>query len=440
MNDLPAKPKRKRFDRADHDIALEALRQNELWPYSLRDQEYRLYWEKFRHKLEAAYGNASKRRLSLIPASSGTAAIHIALGGLQIPAGTEVIVPPLTDMGTIMPVIFQNCIPVFADLESQTGLLSADTIEARITERTRAVIVVHLSGSPADMDPIMELCRAKNIKVIEDAAQALGSDYKGRPAGTIGDAGAFSLNSWKHITAGEGGFVLVPGTETDDAFLRCLSFSDKHRDRVDGQRTGKSEHRRYAGSGLNYRMSDLELGLASVQFDKLSNVAAKFTELGRHLDARLTKIPGIRPQAHHREATPVYFFNFFRLETGDVKRRDAIIASLKDVANSMGMSLAPSYGTKALYEYDVFQKRDFFDTESADSRLRWPGELLARHLFPSAPDNAFSYTETATRCPNTQEWIDLGFGLYFNEAHEIAHIDAFADALAAEMNTQKPSD
>lgn len=434
MPDLPPNPTRKRFDTEDAKIVIEALNQQELWPYP-QEQDQTNYWVGLRRELEERYSHQSGRTLSLVPASSGTAAIHIALGGLQIPAGSEVIVPPITDMGTIMPVIFQNCIPVFADVDEQTGLLTADSLRAKITERTRAVIVVHLSGSPADVDPIMELCRTQGIRVIEDAAQALGATYKGRPAGTISDAGAFSLNSWKHVTAGEGGFVLVDGRETEDNFLRCLNFADKHRNRM--KSPSNSEHDFYAGSGLNFRMSDLELALTLTQFRKLDGVAAKFNELGAHLDERLGKMDRIRPQLHqeHPKSRPVYFFAFFRL-LGSRVERDQILGKLRPIAGQMGMGLAASYGEKPLYAYDVFQKRNFFDTVGQPDNANpiWPAELVARRVFPHVPDSAFDYRKCAGECPNAEMWIDTGFGLYFNESHGLEHMDAFADALADVLN------
>ena len=431
MASAPKPNSRKRFDEADRAAVAETLKQDELWPY-MPNSDGKNYWHDFRGKLEAYYSHKSKIAAKAIPASSGTAAIHVALGGLQIPAGSEVIVPPITDIGTIMPVIFQNCVPVFADVDRNSGLLTSETINNVMSDRTRCVIVVHLSGSPADMDPIMDLCRSHDVKVIEDTAQALGASYKGRPAGTFGDAGAFSLNSWKHITAGEGGFVLVDASKSEDTFLRCLNFSDKHRNRT-GDTT--PEHSIYAGSGLNYRMSDLELSLASSQFDKLIPVTSKFNQLGSRLDERIDALPNVQPQRHHDSAHPTYFFSFFRLSKGDRPLRDSILERLEPIAKSLGMGLAPSYGNKPLYAYDVFQRKNFFDTvdQFKNGTSIWPAELVCRSVFPNVPDAVFDFKNLDSRCPNTKLWIDLGFGLYFNESHELEHIDYFADQLGAAL-------
>ncbi|MBC7288054.1 MAG: DegT/DnrJ/EryC1/StrS family aminotransferase, partial [Armatimonadetes bacterium] len=121
-----------------------------------------------------------------VASTSGTAAIHVAVGALELEPGDEVITAPITDMGTVIPILAQNCVPVFADIDPRTYNISRQTIEPCLSERTRAIIVVHLFGNPCDMDPIMELAADRGLKVIEDCSQAHGSMYKGRRVGTIG--------------------------------------------------------------------------------------------------------------------------------------------------------------------------------------------------------------------------------------------------------------
>ena len=141
-----------------------------------------------------------------------TSSIQVALGGLQVPAGSEVIVTPITDPGTVTPILFHNAIPVFADVSATSGLITADTVKDVLTPRTSAVIAVHLTGSPVDVPDIRQMlndaCR-NDVKIIEDVAQGLGASLNGVPLGMLGDAGCFSLNSHKHISVGEGGFVLL---------------------------------------------------------------------------------------------------------------------------------------------------------------------------------------------------------------------------------------
>lgn len=424
------RPERKRFDDSERQQLQAALAGQELWPYSSSGDPRRNFWAEAREALEEYFSNPSGPRLYAVPAGSGTAAIHVALGGLQIPAGTEVIVPPITDMGTVMPVIFQNAIPVFADLDRDTGLLTAATIAQAATERTSAVIVVHLAGSPADINPILDFCRPRGIKVIEDAAQALGASYKGVPAGTLGDAGCFSLNSQKHITSGEGGFVLVRN-EID--FLRCLNFSDKHRNRT-GINDAASEHFHYKGAALNYRMSDLEFAMILAQLPKLASVAARFTAVGRRLDERLKAVPGVRPQHHHPNAVSSYFFQMFRLEPELVGRREHVLAAMRAAAARLGIVVGRSYGSETLYRTGVFQTRNFFATwgQPDNANPIWPAELVARRVFQGVPDAVFDYRQT--HCPEAEAWIKSSLSVTFHDGHEPAHADVIADAVAAALS------
>lgn len=432
-------PEQIRFHTEDIDEVVAALNRQELWPYGHENDEAGVpsVWEKSISTLEVHYASHSGRNLRAVAASSGTAAIHVALGGLQIPAGTEVIVPPITDMGSVMPVIFQNCIPVFADLDPHTGLLSAETIEEKISERTRAVIVVHLMGSPPDMDPIVELCRRKNIKLIEDAAQALGATYKGKPLGTLGDAGAFSLNSQKHITAGEGGFVLVEGEEDR---IRCLNFSDKYRTRVRIPGNLPEEViealKPYRSSGLNYRMSDMEHALLTSQMARLDEVAAKFRTLGEHLETRMEAIDGITPQRRHREATSTYFYAMGRLHPSLAAKRPELISILRDKLtgkDKLGIGIGASYGRETVINTKVFQSKNFFanDESEAFPEQLWPAELVARKKFPDVEDSVFDYTHKNNVCPEAESWLNESLLIRFHDGHEITHMDAVADVLEA---------
>src|SRR5213592_2398675 len=158
----------------------------------------------FQKQFAAMYG-----RKHCIACSSGTAAVHIALGALQLPPGSEVITSAITDMGSLTGMLYQGLAPVFAEVDAQT--LNMDPAAARrcITERTRAILVVHHSGLAADMDAFLELGREFNLPIVEDCAQAYGTLFQGRLAGTMGAISAFSLNHFKHITCGSGGMVIT---------------------------------------------------------------------------------------------------------------------------------------------------------------------------------------------------------------------------------------
>jgi hypothetical protein len=140
-----------------------------------------------------------------VASTSGTAALHVAVAAINPEPCDEIITTAMSDMGTVIPILMQQCIPVFADVDPVTGNLTAETIAKKITSRTRAVIVVHLFGRPAELGPIQELLRHKGIALIEDCAQAHLAEYRGKKVGTFGDLGCFSLQGSKQITCGDGG-------------------------------------------------------------------------------------------------------------------------------------------------------------------------------------------------------------------------------------------
>lgn len=135
-----------------------------------------------------------------IACSSGTGAIHAAVAAIDPEPGEEIVTTPITDMGAITPILYQGAIPVFADVDARTCNVTAETIEPRLSERTRAIIVTHLFGNPVEMAPILDLAKRRSIPVIEDCAQAFLARSGGRPVGTLGAIGCFSLQQGKHIT------------------------------------------------------------------------------------------------------------------------------------------------------------------------------------------------------------------------------------------------
>ena len=179
---------------------------------------------------------------------------------MRLEPGTEVITSPITDPGTVAPILMQNCIPVFADVDYDTLNMTAASIEKMITEKTRVLIPVHLAGQPCDMNPIMELARQHNLTVIEDCAQAHGVKYKGKYVGTIGHLGAFSLMAGKHTTSGgQGGMVI---TNDEKLYWNAKRFADRGK-------PFNSDDSTNLFLGLNYRMTELQAAIGRVQLQKL---------------------------------------------------------------------------------------------------------------------------------------------------------------------------
>jgi len=223
-----------------------------------------------------------------VASSSGTAAVHVALAMLDLEPGDEVIVPPITDIGSILPILSQNAIPVFADIHPETWTLDPTKVAAELTPRTKAIIAVHLFGNPCDISALRELADRNGVALIEDCAQAHGASYQGRPIGTWGDAGAFSLQWTKHITCGEGGVTITGDPERRK---RGKLFVDKG-----WNRGGGTEGRQYPIFGLNYRLSEMQAAMARSQLARLDTlIARRRTNAGIVQDA-LEGLPGLRFQ------------------------------------------------------------------------------------------------------------------------------------------------
>ncbi len=231
---------------------------------------------------------------------SGTSALQLALAAAGVGAGDEVIVPAYSFVATALCVLQQGAIPRFVDVRPETGNLDPALLAAAIGPRTKAIMPVHVHGCPADMDPILEIARARGLAVIEDAAQAHGARYRGRSAGTMGLAAGFSLQSSKNLSAGEGG-VLV----TDDAALleranqvrnfgQNLALAERdHYDvarALDGGKPLVSER-----MGHMFRGNELMAAFARAQLAKLPERTAAAQANARRLFARLAELPGIRP-------------------------------------------------------------------------------------------------------------------------------------------------
>ncbi|SDT80754.1 DegT/DnrJ/EryC1/StrS family aminotransferase [Actinoplanes derwentensis] len=216
--------------------------------------------------------------------SSGTAALACGLVGLGLPAGAEVIVPAVTFVGCPNAVSWARGVPVFAEVDD-TLTLDPASLEERLTDRTYAIMPVHLANVAADMEPIMDFARRHGLRVLEDAAQAAGVRYRGRSAGAWGDAGAFSFQLEKNITAGEGGAVTTADPVVHD---RVLRYQDQG-----GQFSTSSGQVRGEGAsepflGVNLRMTELEGALLGVQLTRLDTMLDRLRSIARHVRAELS--------------------------------------------------------------------------------------------------------------------------------------------------------
>lgn len=234
----------------------------------------------------AAYAEAFRDYLGgglAHPVNSGTSALLAALAGCALEPLSEVIVPPITDPGGVMPVALLNLVPVVADAAPGSYNLGADQVAAVLTERTRAIVVAHIAGEPVPMDPILDLARRHQLRVIEDAAQAHGATDHGRLVGTLGDIAAFSTMSGKHHATGGQGGVIVSRDEA--LFARARRFADR------GKPFGLSEPTNVA-AGLNLNLDDLSALIGAVQLPRLPQIVAARQATAAQVAERLAAIDG----------------------------------------------------------------------------------------------------------------------------------------------------
>lgn len=257
-------------------------------------QECRTFEKEFAQFAGSAYA---------IAVSNGTLALDLALKGLGIGAGDEVIVTPRTFIASASCVVTAGATPVFADVDAQSGNLSEDTIAPMITDKTRAIIVVHLAGWPADMDPIMELAARHDIKVIEDCAQAHGARYKGRPVGGIGHVGAWSFCQDKIMTTGgEGGMVTV---NDPDLWADMWAYKDhgKSYDAVYNREHAPGFRWLHENIGTNWRMMEIQAVIGRIQLKRMADWTKARTDNANRIEAALiaaggdaVRIPQLRCQ------------------------------------------------------------------------------------------------------------------------------------------------
>lgn len=236
-------------------------------------------------EFETAYAKLLGARRCLATAS-GTTALMVALHVMDVDAGDEVIVSPYTFIATYNAVLDARALPVFADTDPATLTLAPATIESRITDRTRAIMPVHIFGLPCDMDPILAIAARRKLAVIEDACQAWLAEYKGRKCGTIGDLGCFSFQESKNLPAGEGGAVTG---NSDELIDRCISFHNC------GRAVGTNKGTGSFTRGNNYRMQQFQAVLLLQQIEKLTGDTVRRRASADYLSAALGQIPGIRP-------------------------------------------------------------------------------------------------------------------------------------------------
>ncbi len=266
----------------EREQVLDVLKSGYLFRYgSLEDPAYR--HKVYTYEKELAEFCGVKHALAT---TSGSASLIVSLLALGIGPGDEVIVPAYTFVATFSSVIFTGAVPVLAEIDESLNLDPRD-VEKRITSRTRAILLVHMLGNACDMEPLLRIARRHGLAVIEDACQALGGSYRGKRLGCIGEIGAFSLNVFKTITAGDGGSVV---TGDDALYARAFALHDQgHTPHRTGVQVGERSI-----LGMNFRMNELTGAVALAQLRKLDGILATLRGKKANFKERITGLPGMR--------------------------------------------------------------------------------------------------------------------------------------------------
>ena len=254
-----------------------------------------------------------------IAVSSGTAALHLAVLALGLKEGDEIIVPTMTMMSSIFAPLYERLVPVPIDIDEKTYNMDVNLIEAKITPKTKAIMVVHLYGHPVDMDPIMELAKKYNLFVIEDAAEAHGAKYNGKMVGGIGHIGCFSSYANKIITTGEGGMVTTDNDEYAEKIrnIKSLSF-------------GKVHKLMHQSIGYNYRLTNLQAAIGVGQLTKAYDIIARKRMMAEYYLQNLKDIEDIILPFEAPYAFSVFWMFHVVLKGKLTGKRDQFIKLLKE--------------------------------------------------------------------------------------------------------------
>jgi len=329
-----------RFGKAEEEAAVAAIRSQKLW---YKQGGTRVL------AVEKTIGEMMRVPHAIV-CSSGTAAVHTAVTMCGVESGDEVILNPVTDWGSVCGILAAGAIPVFADMRTDTLSLDPDSVAKALTRRTRAILLVHVAGYPAHVKEIAALAKERGVKVIEDCAQSPMALLDGRPVGTFGDVGAFSTNDSKHVSCGEGGFVV-----TADAEMARVGrlFIDKAYER--NKARGETD---VTFMGFNYRMSELSAAVLDVQLRGLEEQIRRRTEYAERLMAGLESLEGLNVLKPLKGARGAYWFVLACLEPERLSADRATIgAALAAEGVAVWAALAPAsslYGTTALKEGRLF--------------------------------------------------------------------------------------
>ncbi len=287
-------------------------------------------------------------RLHGIAVSNGSTALELAVRSLQLPEGSEVIMPAFTIISCAAAIVRAGLRPVLVDADSRTWNMDVSQLAAKISVKTRAIMVVHIYGLPTDMDPLLELAKRHGLRIVEDAAEMHGQTYRGKPCGSFGDVSVFSFYPNKHITTGEGGMVLTDDAEVAERcrLLRNLSHSPKRR----------FVHEEL---GFNYRLTNLQAALGIAQLERLDESVAKKRLMGQLYNEAFSRMLALEiPPARTDYAENIYWVYGMVLADSVPMDAEAMMARLA----KLKIGTRPFFW--GMHEQPVFRKMGWFQNEN----------------------------------------------------------------------------
>jgi len=313
----------------------------------------------FVKRFEMAMAEKVDRKFG-VAVSSGTAALDVAVASLGLKSGSEVIMPAFTIISCASAIVRAGCVPVLVDADPHTWNMDVTQIEAKITKKTKAIMVVHIYGFSVDMDPVMDLAKRYDLKIVEDAAEAHGLVYKNKPCGSFGDVSIFSFYPNKHVTTGEGGMVV---TNDESIYKKCQGYRNL---------CFKPEKRFVHDElGWNYRMTNMQAALGVAQLEKLDRHVEMKRKMGKIYIELLKNVEGIQIPVERTDFSDNIYW-VFGIVLKDEVQIDAETA-IKKLAEK-GIGTRPFFWP--MHEQPVFQKMGLFKNE------KYPvAEKIARRGF-----------------------------------------------------------
>jgi len=300
-----------------------------------------------------------------IAVNSGTSGLHLCVRSLGIKDGDEVITAPFSFISSANCILFERAKPVFVDIDKDTLCIDVSKIEEKITPKTRAILPVHIFGNPAEMEEIMRIAKKHNLYVIEDACEAIGTEYQGKKVGSFGDAGVFGFYPNKQMTTCEGGMIV---TNDEKIAKLCQSMRNQGRDENDSWLS-------YSRLGYNYRLGEIEAALGLIQLERMNEMLEKRQRVADHYNKRLADVEGIKIPYLDPRIKISWFVYIIRLnpERFSKEDRDKIIERLENRGISCRNYFPPIHLQPFYVEMFGFKKGDFPITEQiSDSTIALP--------------------------------------------------------------------